>query len=76
MKKKTFYHHLAEIFETNVKNLTSKKKLSNYDWDSLKVLELISFADTHFPEAKISPDKINECLDIDDIEKLFKRYIN
>ncbi len=76
MKKKIFYSHLAEILEVEQKIISPQDSLTKYDWDSLKILELLSFADDKFKKLSISPDQINKCSNIKDLENLFKKYIN
>ena len=75
MNKKIFFSNLSDILEAKVSEKDLTKKLEKYDWDSLKVLELMSFSDTYFEKLNINPDQINKCVNIKDIYNLFSKHI-
>ena len=70
MKKKNLIKEFTILFEN--KKLTEKTPLSELNFDSLKILEILSFADKKFPKLNIEPDKLYKCKKIEDIVKLFK----
>ena len=54
-----FKKKIAIIFETNVKKIELHKKISEFrNFDSLKILEIISFFSNEKKE--INPNKIND----------------
>ena len=75
MNRENLRKNIAEILEVNVKSISSDNLLSEYDWDSLKVLEYLAFVDENFSKAKITPDKIFNCKTVNDLEKLLAKFI-
>jgi|TARA_B100000579_G_C22826194_1_gene853269 acyl carrier protein len=69
MKKNEFLNELSKIFE---KKINEKTGLDQLNFDSLKVLELISLKESKFKKLKINPDQYLKCRSISEILKLFK----
>lgn len=70
MKQNEFLKKLEKIFEKN--KLTKNSSLSNLNFDSLKILEILSFADNEFTDIKIDANKLTKCKSINDLIKIFK----
>lgn len=70
MKQNEFLKKLEKIFEKN--KLTKNSSLSNLNFDSLKILEILSFADNEFTDIKIDANKLTNCKSINDLIKIFK----
>ena len=51
MKYSIFINELTKIFEK--KNITEKTSLSTLNFDSLKILEILAFADKNFNDLKL-----------------------
>ena len=68
MDKKKFLTNLNRIFECKVKENTS---LHTLNFDSLKVLDLISLKESKFKNLKINPEDYIKCTNIRDILNLF-----
>ena len=68
MIKTDFIKQLSSIFETN---LNENSKINKKNFDSLKVLELISFKESKFKNLKIKPEKYQNCSTVKDLLKLF-----
>ena len=75
MNKKIYLKHLSKIFEKNESSITEKSLLLNLGWDSLKILELMAFNDSHFKSVKISPDQLTKCTKVGDLIKLYGKKI-
>ena len=54
MNKKEFLKHLSKIFQKKESLIKSNSSLVDLGWDSLKILELMAFNDTHFKSINIS----------------------
>lgn len=70
MKKKQFYKELQKIFE--IKKISEEMLLSEVNFDSLKILELISLQEMYFQRLNIEPSDYSKCKKIKDIVKIFK----
>lgn len=70
MIRKDFIKELQKIFDE--KKIDEKTKLSNLNFDSLKTLEILSFADSNFSKLNIDANKLNKCKNISDLVKIFK----
>ena len=75
MNKKEFFKHLSKIFQKKERLIKSNSSLVDLGWDSLKILELMAFNDTHFKNINISPDQLNKCKKIEDLLKLYGKKI-
>lgn len=75
MNKKEFFKHLSKIFQKKDSLIKSNSSLVDLGWDSLKILELMAFNDTHFKSINISPDQLNKCKKIEDLLKLYGKKI-
>ena len=71
MKETEFIKQLALILEVKPKDIVKNKTLESYDFDSLRVLELMSFNDQFFEELNISADQIQDCVKISDLLKIY-----
>ena len=69
MDKKKIIKDLSKIFS---KKVSEKDNLVDLDFDSLKILELISYKEKYFKKIDIKPDKYTKCKNISDLIKLFK----
>ncbi len=69
MKKSSLIKEFTKLFEN--KKLTEKTPLSELNFDSLKILEILSFADKKFPKLNLEPDKLYNCKKVEDLVKLF-----
>ena len=70
MKKNVFLEELKKIFEKN--KILENDSLSKLDFDSLKILELISFKENRFKNLNIKPSDYLKCKKVSDLIKLFK----
>lgn len=71
MKKSVFLKNLSKILEIDVKKINDEKTLESYDFDSLRVLELMAFNDQEFPKKIISAEEIMDCITVADLVKLY-----
>ena len=71
MKETEFIKQLALILEVKPKDIVKNKTLESYDFDSLRMLELMSFNDQFFEELNISADQIQDCVKISDLLKIY-----
>tara|TARA_B110000971_G_C20020574_1_gene506120 strand:- start:1016 stop:1243 length:228 start_codon:yes stop_codon:yes gene_type:complete len=71
MKKKQFFKELQKIFEIK-KKINEEMLLSDINFDSLRVLEMISLQEMYFQKLNIKPSNYNQCKKIKDLIKLFK----
>ena len=69
MDKKKILKDLGKIFS---KKVSEKDNLVDLDFDSLIILELISYKEKYFKKIDIKPDKYIKCKNISDLIKLFK----
>jgi acyl carrier protein len=70
MNKEQLLKELKYIFE--IKEINEKMNLEKLNFDSLKILELISLKETKFKNLKIKPADFHNCKRVIDIVKLFK----
>tara|TARA_B110000483_G_C17926537_1_gene439015 strand:- start:407 stop:637 length:231 start_codon:yes stop_codon:yes gene_type:complete len=75
MKETEFLKHLASILEVKPKDIIKNKTLESYDFDSLRVLELMSFNDQFFEKLNISADQIQDCVKISDLIRIYGSMI-
>ena len=75
MKKKIFFNKVKKLFQYK-KNINEETKLSDLQFDSLKLLELIAFNDSNFKNLKISGEQIYKCKNFDQLVKLYKKNIS
>ena len=71
MKKNDFFKHLSLILQTKEK-FKDSSKLSDFNLDSLVVLELIAFKEKYLKKLKINPNQYLKCKTIKDLLNLFK----
>ena len=71
MQETEFIKQLALILEVKPKDIVKNKTLESYDFDSLRVLELMSFNDQFFEELNISAEQIQDCVKISDLLKIY-----
>ena len=69
MKKNDLIKEFTILFDN--KKLTEKTSLSELNYDSLKILEILSYADKNFPKLNLEPDKLYNCKKVKDLIKLF-----
>ncbi len=60
---------LSKLFDK--KNISEETSLSQLNYDSLKILEILSFADKNFPKLNLEADKLYDCRKVKDLVKLF-----
>tara|TARA_B100000989_G_scaffold294370_1_gene273373 strand:- start:13594 stop:13815 length:222 start_codon:yes stop_codon:yes gene_type:complete len=60
---------INKLFEK--KKLSGETLLSELDYDSLKILEILAFADKYFPKLNLDANKLYECKKVKDLIKLF-----
>jgi acyl carrier protein len=70
MNKEQLLKELKYIFEK--KEINENINLEKLNFDSLKILELISLKETKFKNLKIKPIDFHNCKRVIDIVKLFK----
>ncbi len=71
MKKKQFFKELQKIFEIK-KNFNEEMLLSDINFDSLRILEMISLQEMYFQKLNIKPSDYNRCKKVKDLVKIFK----
>ena len=71
MKKKQFFKELQKIFEIK-KKINEEMLLSDIDFDSLRILEIISLQEMYFQKLIIKPSEYNKCKKVKDLVKIFK----
>ena len=69
MKKSNLIKEFTKLFKNT--KLTEKTSLSELNFDSLKILEILSFADKKFSKLNLDTDKLCKCENVGDIVKLF-----
>ncbi len=70
MKYEIFKKELSKILEK--KQINEKTKLSDLNFDSLKILEILSFADKNFKNLSLNVDNLYNCKNVKDLINLFK----
>jgi hypothetical protein len=70
MKKKLFLNELQKILE--LKKISEEILLNQNNFDSLKILELISFKEKYFKHLNIKPSDYSRCKKVIDLVKIFK----
>ena len=60
---------INKLFEK--KKLSGETLLSELDYDSLKILEILAFADKYFPELNLDANRLYDCKKVKDLIKLF-----
>jgi acyl carrier protein len=70
MKKKLFLNELQKILE--LKKISEEILLNQNNFDSLKILELISFKERHFKRLNINPSDYSRCKKVRDLVEIFK----
>ena len=70
MKNEIFKKELSKILEK--KQINEKTKLSDLNFDSLKILEILSFADKNFKNLSLNVDNLYNCKNVKDLINLFK----
>ena len=68
MKNSDLLKKLSKLFDKKINEQTS---LSELDYDSLKILEILSFADKNFPKLNLEAQKLYDCKKVKDLIKLF-----
>ena len=71
MKKKIFFKELQKIFEIK-KKINEDFPLNDRIFDSLKILEMISFQETYFQNLNIKPSDYKKCKKVGDLVKILK----
>ena len=61
---------MSKILEK--KQINEKTKLSDLNFDSLKILEILSFADKNFKNLSLNVDNLYNCKNVKDLINLFK----
>ena len=70
MKYEIFKKELSKILEK--KQINEKKKNFDFNFDSLKILEILSFADKNFKNLSLNVDNLYNCKNVKDLINLFK----
>ena len=70
MKHEEFIKYLSKILEK--KQINEKTKLSETNFDSLKILEILSLADKKFKNLQLNVDDLYNCKNVKDLINLFK----
>ena len=63
---------ISTILNNRIINLKKKKKLDDFNWDSMAMLELISILDEKFNK-KISPNEIRKLKTLIDLDKFITK---
>ena len=69
MKNSDLLKKLRKLFDK--KKINEQTSLSELDYDSLKILEILSFADKNFPKLNLEAQKLYDCKKVKDLIKLF-----
>tara|TARA_B100000963_G_C22562138_1_gene641882 strand:- start:10 stop:231 length:222 start_codon:yes stop_codon:yes gene_type:complete len=69
MKNSELLKKLKKLFDN--KKINEETLLSKLNYDSLKILEILSFADKNFPKLNLEAQKLYDCKKIKDLIKLF-----
>ena len=69
MKNSDLLKKLSKLFDK--KKISEQTSLSELDYDSLKILEILSFADKNFPKLNLEAQKLYDCKKVKDLIKLF-----
>ena len=70
MKYEIFKKELSKILEK--KQINEKTKLSDLNFDLLKILEILSFADKNFKNLSLNVDNLYNCKNVKDLINLFE----
>ena len=71
-KLTTFKKKMADILETNFKNIELNKKISEYEnFDSMKILEIINLFSVE--KKDINPNKIDKKMKFSDLYKFYDK---
>jgi len=68
MNNSNLLKQFSILFEKKINEETS---LSQLNYDSLKILEILAFADKNFPKLNLEADKLYDCRKVKDLIKLF-----
>jgi len=68
MNNSDLLKQLSFLFEKKINEETS---LSQLNYDSLKILEILAYADKNFPKLNLEADKLYDCRKVKDLIKLF-----
>ena len=69
MKNSELLKKLNKLFDK--KKINEETFLSELNYDSLKILEILSFADKNFPKLNLEAQKLYDCKKVKDLIKLF-----
>ncbi len=69
MKNSELLKKLKKLFDN--KKINEETLLSKLNYDSLKILEILSFADKNFPKLNLEAQKLYDCKKVKDLIKLF-----
>ena len=69
MKNSELLKKLKKLFDN--KKINEETLLSKLNYDSLKILEILSFADKNFPKLNLEAQKLYDCKKVQDLIKLF-----
>lgn len=69
MKNSELLKKLKKLFDN--KKIDEETLLSKLNYDSLKILEILSFADKNFPKLNLEAQKLYDCKKVKDLIKLF-----
>ena len=69
MKNSDLLKKLSKLFDK--KKINEQTSLSELDYDSLKILEILSFADKNFPKLNLEAQKLYDCKKVKDLIRLF-----
>tara|TARA_B100000401_G_C52344150_1_gene502501 strand:+ start:298 stop:519 length:222 start_codon:yes stop_codon:yes gene_type:complete len=69
MKNSELLKKLNKLFDK--KKINEETLLSELNYDSLKILEVLSFADKNFPKLNLEAQKLYDCKKVKDLIKLF-----
>ena len=69
MKNSELLKKLNKLFDK--KKINEETLLSELNYDSLKILEVLSFAGKNFPKLNLEAQKLYDCKKVKDLIKLF-----
>ena len=67
MKNSELLKKLKKLFDN--KKINEETLLSKLNYDSLKILEILSFADKNFPKLNLEAQKLYDCKKINKAQK-------